>query len=433
MHRSRTTTRPAIGVSGISAVRCHWQALWILCCVSWACAPARPASGAFTYRGLSLAIPTALGAPNIERDAEQHLLVRFAATARPGSEVVIEIQPRPTRPLIELAWAHDLQRPPRATWGASAISEIAGRRWLRRHFSGAAAVGVEYAFASERHLYRIRIASPAPAADALIAAVAGSLRAPPPAARWTRALDRKRPRTSMSAAVAALAATTVVVVAAAQPTPDQPPAPRAVGTGAVMDRDGRILTSLHTLRDPRGGLYDAVVIGRYQPDQPLPSFLCIGRPAASALAADLDLAAIWCDRDVRGQPWSARPWPSLTAARGPAPGPGDAVWTLGVAASHGGGLALLRGQVTGWRDERLDPAGPSDGPSGRYLTIDAAIAPGTSGAAVIDRHGAVIGIVSGYRDRLSLGPSDAAQRQRVGMVRPIALAHRLLSAAPPEP
>lgn len=195
--------------------------------------------------------------------------------------------------------------------------------------------------------------------------------------------------------------------------------PRSMGSGTIVDADGTVLTSHHLLYDEdRRRLHDRFAIVRAPAQVPV----CTGRPARSARDPALDLAVIRCDQDIAGQPFTADAWPAIAIGRADTLAPDDPIWILGYPLSGGGALQTSTGPITGWTGEH-------GGPGREFFTADAAVAPGTSGGAVVDRTGTLVGVATGYRVRTRISGIGVMPVGRIGLIRPVDRARHLLDAA----
>lgn len=193
---------------------------------------------------------------------------------------------------------------------------------------------------------------------------------------------------------------------------------RAVGggSGAIIGGDGSVLTANHVLVDPSRGPHAVFLIARYTARNRPPELVCAGRPTASKLAPNLDLALVKCDLDLDGRPWSPRQsaaWPAITERNADPLAPGQRLWVLGYPDSGGGGLTITQGAVQGLTGE--------EGAADRYVKTDAVISSGNSGGPVVDDAGRLIGIASAYRIMTS-SQGATVQSTKIGLVRPIGAA-----------
>lgn len=197
---------------------------------------------------------------------------------------------------------------------------------------------------------------------------------------------------------------------------------RAVGggSGVIVGGDGSILTNHHVLDRDENKLHDIFVIGRFVAiDQP-PRLVCAGRPSASKLSPEVDLALLKCDMDLDGRPWSpssgARSWPALVGAPRTDLSPGQRLWVLGYPDVGGGSLTILQGMVEGLTSE--------DGTLGKdYIKTDAALSHGNSGGPVVDDAGDLVGLATAQRRRIG----NNGTMIKDGLVRPLAAAGPLLA------
>lgn len=353
--------------------------------------------------------------------------VVYTSTLDPEVRMEVRIEDAPT-------WRNilaGLELDRRTRWGElyggdpSRVLTIAGHDWLRTGFRYAHAAekddepriahAVELATVDRTRLYAITLHGPPRRVERLERMIAPSLRV---ASHTGMPLVPHSSRLSPSypPSVARHFPSTVMVVVADVVDGRL----RAVGggSGAVVGADGSILTNHHVL-GAGNRLHDVFVIGRFVAiDQP-PRLVCAGRPAASKLQPELDLALIKCDLDLDGRPWSPSLggplWPALIGARGEL-SPGQRLWVLGYPDVGGGSLRILQGLVEGFTSE--------DGTMGRdYIKTDAALSHGNSGGPVIDDAGELVGIATAERRRIG---ADGTMI-RDGLVRPLAAASALLA------
>jgi S1-C subfamily serine protease len=87
----------------------------------------------------------------------------------------------------------------------------------------------------------------------------------------------------------------------------------------------------------------------------------------------------------------------------------------------GGGLTLSEGEVEGWTG--------ADGAQGKdFLKTDASITHGNSGGPVVDDRGALVGIASASRTKITV-TGQVVEMSQVGSVRPLSAASDLLAIA----
>jgi S1-C subfamily serine protease len=369
--------------------------------------------------------PAPAATPAHTRAAEPvpyHVAMRAAAPRGLGVELHIERAPQ--HPRTALALARSVRHGPSLDIAEVATERIHGRTWQRTRFvyvtEDGPAAGVEYAALAGPYLYRVTTLGPRAAAAALAARVAPTLRlqgAPGPT------LAAPQPLVA-PAAVQRAAGAVVAVLAAdlAHAAPGQPGAvtPAAMGSGVVVDVEGRVLTSLHTLEDERRStLHDLFLIAREHPAGAL-TFVCAGRPGHGHLDRALDLALVRCELDMRGQPLAPSGWPELVPAPTEPPAVGARLWVLGYAEADDGALRARSGSALGPSQAGADPA--------QRLAVDVPIAPGMSGGAVLDERGALIGVVQGFRERFEASRARIRGIGRIGLVLPAHQARPLLDA-----
>lgn len=378
----------------------------------------------------SLAQPAQIAQPGRAHDPAAVLVpyhVELRARHLPALRLAIDIDHRPPQPRTALALARTLRHGAGLTITDVHAEQIAGRSWQRTRFARARAgaelvTGVEYAAVSGAHVYRVTAYGPPGAADALAARVAPTLRLdagkdaplwPPPAPPG----GTPEPVTRAAAAVVAVVAADIDATSAGPVTIR----PAAVGSGVTLDPDGHVLTSAHTLHDEqRDALHDLFLVGQERAGVLV--FVCAGRPARAAIDRQLDLALIRCELDPDGSPFTPARWPSLTTAPAASPAPGDRVWVLGRAETDDGALAVRPGHVT-----TASASEPAPGDAG-LVPIDVPVTAGLSGGAVVDEHGALLGLVQGFRERFQADRAGVRRTGRVGLVRPASQAQALLAA-----
>lgn len=140
---------------------------------------------------------------------------------------------------------------------------------------------------------------------------------------------------------------------------------KATGSGVVIDRDGRVLTSLHVVSGCNARLLhtgDAVIPARL-----------------SATDRTDDLAILIPERQLPAKPAVFR-WKPVVQ--------GEAVVVAGFPREvvQRGLLKAISARVVAREDPRANPA---------MMRLTAAVNPGTSGGPVLDRAGRVVGLVAG--------------------------------------
>ncbi len=198
--------------------------------------------------------------------------------------------------------------------------------------------------------------------------------------------------------------------------------PMAGGSGTIVDSGGSILTNHHVLHDPYGArLYDLFLSGRFRDVNREPELVCAGSPAAALLRPDLDLALLRCDRDLNGKPWWPEYWPAVPLGDSKRIVPGEQVWVLGYPDAGGSSIRVSAGLVSGWTGEH----GGAD--SRAFMRTDAAISPGNSGGTAADRFGRLVGVPTAFRAVTAERGGVVTAIGKVGLIRPIELAHELLA------
>ena len=199
---------------------------------------------------------------------------------------------------------------------------------------------------------------------------------------------------------------------------------RAVGggSGVIVGGDGSVLTNYHVLHQKDGRLRDVFILAKHvAPDQP-PRLVCAGRPGASKLLPDLDLALIKCNLDLDGRPWQPDDGPTWAALPGTPRAdltPGQRLWVLGYPDVGGGSIKVQLGAVEGFTGE--------DGSLGKdYIKTDAQFARGNSGGPVVDDQGNLVGLATAYRLRTSV-EGTRVETAKLGLVRPLTAAGPLLA------
>ncbi|HYU17021.1 MAG TPA: trypsin-like peptidase domain-containing protein [Candidatus Acidoferrum sp.] len=199
--------------------------------------------------------------------------------------------------------------------------------------------------------------------------------------------------------------------------------PMAGGSGTIVDSGGSVLTNHHVLYDQRRTrLYDLFLIGRFRAENREPELVCAGSPGSAMLRPDVDLALIRCDLDLNGQPWWPENWPAVPLGDSKRIVPGEQVWVLGYPSAGGGAIRVSAGLVSGWSGEH----GGAD--SRAFMRTDAAISAGNSGGTAADRFGRLIGVPTAFRALTAERGGMVTAIGKVGLIRPIELAHGLLAA-----
>jgi S1-C subfamily serine protease len=352
--------------------------------------------------------------------------VELRASRPRGLRLEIHIDHRPQQPRTALALARGVRHGASLAIAEVASERIEGRSWRRTRFSyrgeDGSQAGIEYAALAGPYLYRVTAYGPADAAAALAGHVAPTLRlrgAP------DSALEDP-PATGVVPAAVQRAAGAVVAVVAADldhAAPDGPVtlAPAAMGSGVVVDAEGRVLTSLHTLHDEgRDALHDLFLVGREHAALGL-VFVCAGRahaPGHANINRALDLALIRCELDMSGEALAPSGWLALAPVAAAPPAAGTRLWVLGYAEADDG---VLRARAGGAMGPSQPGAGPEQG-----FAVDVAITPGMSGGAVVDERGALVGVVQGFRERFQASSAGIRGVGRTGLVRPAQQARLLI-------
>jgi S1-C subfamily serine protease len=355
--------------------------------------------------------------------------VELRASRPRGLRLEIYIDHRPQQPRTALALARGVRHGASLAIAEVATERIDGRTWQRTRFSyrgeDGPEAGIEYAALAGPYLYRVSVCGPADAATALAGRVAPTLRlrgAPDPVLEAPL-----RPTDGAPAAVQRAGGAVVVVVVAdldhAAPGGPVTLAPAAMGSGVVVDAEGRVLTSLHTLHDEaRDALHDVFLVGREHAAGGL-VFVCAGRPhepGHATIDRALDLALIRCELDMSGEALAPPGWLALDLEPAAVPAAGTRLWVLGYAEADDGVLRARAGSVLG-------PSQPGAGPE-QGLAIDVAITPGMSGGAVVDERGALVGVVQGFRERFQASSAGIRAVGRTGLVRTAQQARLLIEA-----
>jgi S1-C subfamily serine protease len=352
--------------------------------------------------------------------------VELRASRPRGLRLEIHIDRRPQQPRAALALARGVRHGASLAIAEVATERIEGRSWQRTRFSHRTeeglAAGVEYAALAGPYLYRVTAYGPAGPATALAERVAPTLRlhgAPDPA------LEAQPPPAVVPGAVQRAAGAVVAVVAANLEHAAGGPTtltPSAMGSGVVVDAEGRVLTSLHTLHDEgRDALHDLFLIGHEHAAGGL-VFVCAGRPGHANIERALDLALLRCELDMSGEALAPSGWLALAPATTPVaaapPAAGTRLWVLGYAEADDGALRARAGSAMG-------PSQPGAGLE-QGFAVDVAITPGMSGGAVVDERGALVGVVQGFRERFQASSAGIRGAGRIGLVRSAQQARRLI-------
>jgi S1-C subfamily serine protease len=362
-------------------------------------------------------------------DAELPYHVVYTSTLDPDVRMEVRIEAAPTwRNIIA-----GLELDRRTRWGelygadTSRVRTIAGHDWLRTRFRYAYApvkgdeprIGhaVELATVDRTRLYAVTLYGSSTRVAKLEEQIAPTLRV---ASHTGMPLvpQSSRLQPAYPASVARTFSSTVMVLVADLVDGRL----RAVGggSGVIVGADGSILTNHHVLDRTEDRLHDVFVIGRFVAiDQP-PRLVCAGKPSASKLQPDVDLALLKCDTDLDGRPWapaSGGPtWPALVGAPRSDLSPGQRLWVLGYPDVGGGSLTILQGLVEGFTSE--------DGTLGKdYIKTDAALSHGSSGGPVVDDAGDLVGVATAQRRRIG----NNGTMIKDGLVRPLAAAGPLLA------
>jgi hypothetical protein len=172
--------------------------------------------------------------------------------------------------------------------------------------------------------------------------------------------------------------------------------PRSIATGVIISKDGVILTALHAIK----GAVEVQI-----------------RMANGEVFDRVELLGSDERRDVAALKISAGALPALSPGNTTSLAQGDAVYAV----TNAGGLAwsATEGILSA---VRLADEVPGVGSGFRLLQFTAPVAPGSSGGALVDRSGALIGIITGSKGSAGfavpietvLGLSDPGHRTALG-------------------
>jgi S1-C subfamily serine protease len=196
--------------------------------------------------------------------------------------------------------------------------------------------------------------------------------------------------------------------------------PVSSGSGTILTADGAILTNHHVVVDLKAGKpHDAIAIGLLKSFDQEPEIACVATPSRAVLRPELDLALLKCEKDLKGKPFRANGWPSMTMGDSHDLVPGDDVFVLGYPGIGGTTIHVTAGKISGFQGER--------GGAGRnWIKTDASITHGNSGGTAVDDDGKLIGVPSAFR--LATEESGGTSGN-VGLIRPIELAMDLVTLA----
>ncbi len=363
-------------------------------------------------------------------DAELPYHVVYTSTLDPDVRMEVRIEAASTMWRNVIA---SLELDRRTRWGelygadTSRVRTIAGHDWLRTNFRYAYAAekgdeprvghAVELATVDRTRLYAVTLYGSPRRVAKLESIIAPTLRV---ASHTGMPLvpQSSRLQPAYPESVARRFSSTVMVLVADVVDGRL----RAVGggSGVIVGADGSVLTNHHVLDRSDDKLHDVFVIGRFVATNQPPRLVCAGRPSASKLQPDLDLALLKCDMDLDGRPWSPASggptWPALVGAPRTDLSPGQRLWVLGYPDVGGGSLTILQGLVEGFTSE--------DGTVGKdYIKTDASLSHGNSGGPVVDDAGDLVGVATAQRR--STGADGTMTKQ--GLVRPLAAASALLA------
>jgi S1-C subfamily serine protease len=193
--------------------------------------------------------------------------------------------------------------------------------------------------------------------------------------------------------------------------------PVASGSGTIITADGSVLTNHHVIYDKdRGRLRDVAAIALLRAYDEPPDITCLAVPSRGIVRADLDLALLKCETDLQGKPYSATNWPTVAVGDSGALIPGSSVLIFGYPGVGGPTINMTSGHVSGFLGK--------EGGAGRFwIKTDAAISHGNSGGTAVDKDGLLVGIPTAVK------PGESDPGERVGLLRPAALAIELVDAA----
>lgn len=367
------------------------------------------------------------------RPAGAELPYHVAYTSSTDADVRMEVRIEDRPPWGNVITSLELDR--RTRWGelyhatASTVLNIGRHSWLRTSFRYAYApnkgddprigTAIELATVDRERLYAVTLYGPPGRVDGLAAIVTPTLRV---ASLTGTSLDTYsgRLQPQVPDGVRATFDRTVMVVVA--DVVDGRLRATGGGSGTIVGADGSVLTAHHVLVDAARGPHQVFLIARYVSRAKPPELMCAGKPTASKLAPELDLALIKCDTDLDGRPWSPRlsaAWPAITKRLETPLAPGQRLWVLGYPDNGGGGLTVASGAVQGLTGDDLTA-------TDHYVKTDAIISSGNSGGPVVDDDGTLIGIASAVRVATS-STGTSVQTTKTGLVRPIGAAGKLFA------
>lgn len=199
---------------------------------------------------------------------------------------------------------------------------------------------------------------------------------------------------------------------------DEELVPVASGSGTIITEGGAVLTNHHVVWDKDGGKpFDVAAIALLEAYDAPPKIACLAAPRNGVLDAELDLALLKCEVDVQGKAFKPSGWPTVPIATSADELiPGSAVYIYGYPGVGGPTINMTSGHVSGF-------LGKEGGAGKFWIKTDAAIAHGNSGGTAVDEDGQLVGIPTAVR------PGNADTGERVGLLRPVGLAGKLIGMA----
>ena len=195
------------------------------------------------------------------------------------------------------------------------------------------------------------------------------------------------------------------------------------GSGVVVDPSGLVVTNYHVIANGSKP-YSSIWVNLVDPLNPYkaPDRSLLFKAEIVSQDPEEDLVILKIVADVEGHPADkVRPFKSVILGNSQNIGFLEEIYTLGFPKAGGSTLTMTRGQISG--KEELEG----------WLKIDAQVTHGSSGGAVIDKNGKLIGVSTKVRpdiqeiDTNGDGfPDTTVNLGSVGLVRPVEMVAELL-------
>lgn len=150
------------------------------------------------------------------------------------------------------------------------------------------------------------------------------------------------------------------------------------GSGTIVSHDGLVLTNFHVVGPYCGAEYAFLAVGMTTDTRSEPEFLY--RAAVVSGDPELDLAVLWINEDLEGNPVSVEGLRAAQMGSRDDVEVGESLFIVGYPGIGGDTVTVTTGLVSGFVEDQS------------WIKTDAAIAGGNSGGAAFDSHGRLIGV-----------------------------------------